>query len=174
MPPNPRKRPAELLSSAWQQFDKELQRYLMGRLHHAQNVQDLAQEVYLRLLRFEDAHQVRDFRAYLYRIASHVLYEFKFRSKDRFLTFDSQAVEDWSEHPSELPSDSLSERLSTEQQLDQMLEKLHPTCRAVLLAHKRDGLSYSEVAKALNLSEHTVKKYVCRAIATLRAAKWEP
>jgi RNA polymerase sigma-70 factor (ECF subfamily) len=170
---DPRKRAAELTGSAWKQFDKELRRYLMGRLHHAENAQDLAQEVYLRLLRFEDAHQVRDFRAYLYRIASHVVYEFKFRARERFLTFDSQAVEDWAERPPHVAPDQIGDQLSTERQLDQMLAKLQPTCRAVLLAHKRDGLSYSEVANKLGLSEHTVKKYVFRAIATLRAAKWD-
>ncbi len=166
-------RTGRFAGSAWAQFDKELQRYLLRRLRHAQNAQDLAQEVYLRLLRFEDATRVRDFRSYVYKIAAHVVYEFKFRARERFVTFDSEAVQEWEQDAAHAAVDPPEERLSAARQLDSMLTRLHPTCRAVLLAHKRDGLSYSEVAKKLGLSEHTVKKYVFRAVATLRMARWE-
>jgi RNA polymerase sigma-70 factor (ECF subfamily) len=158
-------------TAAWAQFDGQLQRYLLRRLRNAANAQDLAQEVYLRLLRFEGAAQVRDFRAYVYKIAAHVMYEFRFRARERFVTFDSEAVREWEQDSAQAESNPLEERLHAERELQALLAQLHPTCRAVLLAHKRDGLSYSEVAQRLGLSEHTVKKYVFRAMATLRMAR---
>jgi len=43
----------------WEQLDGELQRYLMRRLHNSHTARDVAQEVYLRLLRFEQLAEQR-------------------------------------------------------------------------------------------------------------------
>lgn len=40
--------------------------------------------------------------------------------------------------------------------------------RKCLLLAKRDGLSYKEIADELNLSEHTVRNHISRALETLR------
>ena len=45
--------------------------------------------------------------------------------------------------------------------------------RAVFVLRKRDGLSYTEIARALDISVHTVKKYLARAVAQCRSARWE-
>ena len=160
-------------SSLAEQHGKELQRYLARRLNGAQEARDLAQEVYLRLLRVGKQDLARDSPAYLYWIASHVVYEFKLRARRSPVTFDSEAVEARTEKPDEVLPDQLGESLSLRRELESALKPLPPTCRAVLLLHKRDGMSYEEVAKTLAISPHTVKKYVCRALAALRARKWE-
>ena len=43
--------------------------------------------------------------------------------------------------------------------------------RECLLLAKRDGLSYKEIADELNLSEHTVRNHISRALETLRKGK---
>ena len=40
--------------------------------------------------------------------------------------------------------------------------------RKCLLLAKRDGLSYKEIADELNISEHTVRNHISRALETLR------
>jgi RNA polymerase sigma-19 factor, ECF subfamily len=67
----------------------------------------------------------------------------------------------------------LADRLNLQQQLERALSQLPSTHAAVLLAHKRDGLSYEEVAAKLNLSVHTVEKYVTQAKARIRLMSWE-
>lgn len=160
--------------SVAEQYGKPLERYLMRRIRDGQDVRDLAQEVYLRLLRVGKGELAAgDSPAYLFWIASHVVYEFKLRARRERVIFDSDAADAQAEHPQEMARDPLSEELDITGQLDRALKRLPPAYRAVILMHKRDGLSFAEVAQELQLSKHTVKKYVGRALAALRAAKWD-
>lgn len=162
-------------SSVWHQYGAWLHRYLTRCLRHhdAANAQDLAQEVYLRLLRVQTGEPVRNWQAYLYRIASHVVYEFKLRARQDIVTFDSSAVESWDEHPPALVRDPIGDRVGTERQIDRALAQLLPLERAVLLMHKREGFEYAEVARELGISVNMVHKHLTRALAALRAVRWD-
>ncbi len=166
--------PVDSPVSVAEQYGKPLERYLMRRVRDGQDARDLAQEVYLRLLRVGKGELAAgDSPAYLFWIASHVVYEFKLRARRERVIFDSDAVDARTENPQEIERDPIGEELDLEGQLTRALKRLPPVYRAVILMHKRDGLSFAEVAEALQLSRHTVKKYVGRALAALRAAKWE-
>src|SRR5689334_12315029 len=54
---------------------QRLRRFLAARLAVAADVADLAQEVYLRLLRVEHHDQIRSPEGYLLTIASHAVYQ---------------------------------------------------------------------------------------------------
>jgi RNA polymerase sigma factor (sigma-70 family) len=167
------RRSTSLAGLAFEQYHAGLHSFLMRRLRSAQNAQDLAQEAYLRLLRLDRGALIRKPQAYLYRIASNLVYEFKLRERNEPVTFDSEALEHAAEFPAELPHTDDSERLIQAQQLEAMLSQLPPLYRAVFVLRKRDGLSYSEIARALQISVHTVKKYLARAVAQCRAGRWE-
>lgn len=160
----------------WQQYGRWLHRYLTRCLRHhdAQCARDLAQEVYLRLLRVEKGEPVRNYQAYLYRIASHVVYEFKLRARQEIVSFDSEMVEDWAGRPPAIAADPIGDRVSAERQLDRALAQLPAIARAVLLLQKRDGLEYAEIAQRLGISANMVHKHLTRSLALLRAAKWDP
>jgi RNA polymerase sigma factor (sigma-70 family) len=159
---------------AWQQYGHWLQRYLARCLRHhdSASAQDLAQEVYLRLLRVGKGEPVRNYQAYLYRIASHVVYEFKLRARREIVSFDSEAVESWDEHSSVVTADPIGEHVSAEREVDRALAQLHPLERTILLLQKRDGLEYTEIARELGMSVNMVHKHLTRALAALRAARW--
>ena len=156
--------------SDFEQYRVGLHRYLTKRLRSVHHAQDLAQEAYLRLLRVEDAEMVRKPQAYLYRIASNLAYEFKLREQREPVTFDSDVVEQLAEHPEGPVFDELGEHADASQQLEYVLMQLPPMYRAVFMLRKLDGLSYAEIAKSLELSVHTVKKYLARAVVRCRAA----
>ena len=160
---------------AFRRYTRELHQYLLRRLHKPQDADDLAQEVYMRLLRVDEEKCVHKPLAFLYGIASHVVADFRIETaqEQEHVMVDSEAVADWAEHPSSLPPDELADRLNLQQQLQRALAQLPPMHAAVLLAHKRDGMSYEEVAEKLSLSVHTVEKYVTQAKARIRTMPWE-
>lgn len=162
-------------ASAFQHYRRELHRYLTRRLRQPQDVDDLAQEVYLRLLRHDESKCVHKPLAYVYGVASHVVADFRIGEEQHreHLTFDSETEQSWSNEPSGGLPDDMADRLNLQQQLERALARLPPTQAAVLLAHKRDGLSYEEVATKLNLSIHTVEKYLTQAKARIRTMAWE-
>jgi RNA polymerase sigma factor (sigma-70 family) len=165
---DPRKSSIQLAGSVFNHYGQALQRYLLRRLRATQNVRDLEQEVYLRLLRVQDAELVRDPQAYMYRIASHVVHEFRQRTQTELVAFDSEVV---AEHEAQQPAvspDRLADELHAQRQLERVLKKLQPKWRAMFILHMRDGWSHEEVATKLNVSVHTVKKQMFRAFLALR------
>ncbi|NLG78186.1 MAG: RNA polymerase sigma factor [Xanthomonadaceae bacterium] len=157
--------------SAYEQYHAELHRFLIRRLQSAHHAQDLAQEAYLRLLRVERAELVRQPRAYLYRIAVNLISEFRLRASREPIVFDSDALAAAAEHLADAPADE-GERAADAQQIELILEQLPPLYRAIFVLRKRDGLSYQEIAERLEISVHTVKKYLARAVAKCRSAHW--
>jgi RNA polymerase sigma-70 factor (ECF subfamily) len=153
------------------EYYTELHRFLIRRLRGSHQAQDLAQEAYLRLLRVDRAELVRQPRAYLYRIAVNLVSEFRLRSQREPIAYDSETLDALAEIAgAEAPGEV--ERAAEAQQIEGFLEQLPPLYRAILLLRKRDGLSYQEIAQQLDISVHTVKKYLARAVAKCRHASW--
>ena len=63
------------ISALAEQYGKRLKRFIFKRSRNAVDVADLAQEVFLRLLRAENLQAVRSPEAYLFTVASHVLHQ---------------------------------------------------------------------------------------------------
>ena len=129
---------------------------------------DLAQEVYLRMLRVADTDAIRDLEAYLFGVASHVAKEHAAVEWRRGRTVD---VDDASiqEQIAELPS--FDGQIDTEQRvtrLREVLRQLPPKCQAAVVLQYRYGLSYAEIAARLGISAHMVKKYVGQALGHCR------
>lgn len=157
-------------ASSFRNYDKQLHRYLARRLTQRQDAEDLAQEVYLRLLRIDATKRVQKPVAYIFGIASHVVADFRSESwqeHERQLDRDDES-DDRASSP-----DDLADRLNLQQQLERAFARLPQTHAMVLIAHKHRGLSYEEVAAELGLSIHTVEKYVTQAKALIRTMTWE-
>lgn len=164
--------PPSLGEIAAQEYREHLQRFLVRRIRRAQDVQDLSQEVYLRLLRIQEPGYLREPLAYLYRTASNVVYEF-LRSRREHVLFDSEVADRVAATTEQPRSGELAEQLSCEREVERVLATLPPLQKAILVLQKRDGLSYEEIGQKLSLSVHTVEKYLFRALATLRATPWD-
>src|SRR5215475_4538400 len=79
-----------LLAGWRQRWNKSLFQFLRQRVRDAVDIEDLAQETYLRLLRARDLTEVRNPQAYLLQVASHVALEWV----DRQPRSDSMVVLD--------------------------------------------------------------------------------
>jgi RNA polymerase sigma-70 factor (ECF subfamily) len=143
--------------------------YFRRRVADRGDAEDLAQEVYLRLLRTDagERREILNPEAYLYTIAVNLAREHAAaRSRAPFSTDDIDRV-------AEVVAD---ERLSEEaldrerrfRLLADAIEQLPPKNRAVLLMQYRDNLSYREIAERLQVSTHMVKKHVVKALALCR------
>jgi RNA polymerase sigma factor (sigma-70 family) len=174
MPYESAKSAVSLASSAFRDHAPELHRYLLRRIGHAQDADDLAQEVFARLLRVRDAELVRKPLAYLLGIATHVVREFRQRKVNDPVLFDSELTDIVCENSHCIATHGPAEDLELTNRLDCALARLPPTHQLVLLLVKRDGLSYSEAAKFAGLSVHTIEKYVVEARARLRVMLQEP
>ncbi|MGA2187102.1 MAG: RNA polymerase sigma factor [Steroidobacteraceae bacterium] len=163
-----------LAKTAFRNHAVDLQRFLIRRVSHAQDADDLAQEVFARLLRVRDADLIRTPLAYLLGIATHVVREFRQRRHNERVVYDSDVTDALCEHADQAACAGVEERLELQDRLDRAMMQLSPTHQLVVLLVKRDGLSYAEAAKAAGLSIHTIEKYLVEARAQLRIRLEEP
>jgi len=154
--------------SAVRSYDAELHRFLRKRVHRAQDLDDVVQEVYLRLLRVKNTDMVRNPLAYIYGVASHVVREFNMRNGKQRVVFDSSTADAVAD--SQAPTDPVDAGGYFERQVSDALAQLSPQRMAVLLLERRDGLTREQIAQKLGLSVHTVKKYAVEALAHVRAS----
>jgi RNA polymerase sigma-19 factor, ECF subfamily len=165
--------------SAAERYVTELRRYLLRRLGGPQDVEDLVQEVYLKLLTINPEIRVEKPLAFIFHVAALVLANHRSGAAlDREVLTYIADQEDMEKSPaimervSEALSDRLEESLIVHQQLEQALQRIPPKHAAILLMAKRDGMTYAEIAAELGLSAHSVHKYLQEALAQLRRQRW--
>jgi len=166
---------ALLKGPAYREYSRALHRYLVRRLHRPADIDDLAQEVFLRFLRIDDMEAIRQPHHYFFGIAGNVIREYRMRQEAEHsrVTYDSDAVDAEAEHPHELASEDFADQLDRVQQLEKALLRLAPLDRAVVVFIKRDGMSYEETAQATGLTYYQVEKYYFRALSQLRKMAWD-
>jgi RNA polymerase sigma factor (sigma-70 family) len=146
-----------------------LSSYFLRRVSHRWDAQDLVQEVYLRLLRIGPAEvaNIRDPEAYLFTVAANLAKEHAVLRQQLPLGGDSlEAVMEQFGAPCNVEADM--DRDLRRQRLGALIERLSPKCRAVLVMHYRDELSYREIAERLSISTNMVKKYIVKGLAACR------
>lgn len=146
----------------------QLQRFLIARARNFAEVPDLVQEVYLRMLRVPNAESIRSPEAYLFTVAQHVLAQHTLRQS---ATPPSIELSEMLEPPSANHDADPALALEAQQCLDRLqggLDDLSPKMRATFILHRRDGLSFDEIAEKLGISLPMVKKYLMKALMQLR------
>lgn len=121
------------------------------------------------MLQMESCREVRNPKAYAFRVAANLLYDRRQAQLRERVTFDSEAVEQLSESRSDPHAEHMDLVLDREQQLKILLARMPPLHLRILLMRKHDGMSLPEIAQALGLSGHTVKKYLYQAVAKCKA-----
>lgn len=144
-------------------------RSLLGRHAHRQtDVADLAQEVYLRLLRHPDPDSIENPEAYLFTVATNLARERALSARKRGIeiTPDMAESEVWlalvPRFDEEIDEGRRAESVRA------VLGELPPKCRDAVILHYHDGLTYAEAGARLGVSPHAVKKYIVKALAHFR------
>ncbi|HKQ82854.1 MAG TPA: sigma-70 family RNA polymerase sigma factor [Steroidobacteraceae bacterium] len=154
-------------------YGSDLYFFLLSRVRNEHEAKDVAQEIYLRLLRLGQGELVRDPHAYVYFVARQVLAQFSMRAKHSPLVYDSTLLGSRDRHPDELTRDVVSEPWMALAEVEEMLAALPTMHRKVFTMRKLDDLSWTEIAKQLDISVHTVKKYLCEANARISVSRRE-
>jgi RNA polymerase sigma factor (sigma-70 family) len=151
-----------------------LQAFFYRRVRHRSDASDLAQEVYLRMLRVKDTSAVRDAEAYLYSVASNLAKEHAASSRRRGVSVD---VEDATIQEQLAQPPSFEGEILTAQQMKRLravLRGLPPKCHAAVVLQYVYGQSHQQIAERLQVSPRMVKQYVGQALGLCRRrmASW--
>lgn len=142
-----------------------LRRFLTARLRNSADVADLAQEVFLRMLRVERQDKIRSPQAYLLTIAGHVLHQHALKSAAQPEPVDVTEVIEEAELIDETDPAvhlHLERRLEA---LDRALARLSTKTRVAFLLQRRDGCTLDEIAERMGISRAMVKKHLAKAVS---------
>jgi len=145
-----------------------LQAFFRRRVQSKADAQDLAQEVYLRMLRVSDQEAIRNPVLYLYTVANNLAKEQVVLDRRRASGVDVEEAESH-EQLQRLPTfDVELDQAQRTERLLVVLKQLSPKCQAAVALRFTEGLSYREVALRMGVSAQMVKKYVAHALVHCR------
>jgi RNA polymerase sigma-70 factor (ECF subfamily) len=162
-PNEPVRRPLSAVSTAFVANSDFLKRFLSRYFANQQDIEDVAQEAYLRAYVAEQQKEIEQPKAYLFRIAKNLALT--------KLTRKSNKITDYIEESGEsvviecgAAADVEVEALETLGLYCEAVAALPEKCRQVFLLRKVHGLAHKEIAKRMLLSVSSVEKYLLRGI----------
>jgi RNA polymerase sigma-70 factor, ECF subfamily len=167
-------------------FEEIVERYqhrLVAVLHHlvgnADEAEDLAQEVFLRVYRARKKYRARcKFSTWLFTIANNLaINTLRSRQRKPVVPLNTRDSGPLGPRPAEqLVLDSGSQPAQRMQQQElaaivrQALDGLNERQRMAVLLNKFEDMNYAAIAEIMGLSSKAVKSLLCRARTNLRAA----
>jgi DNA-directed RNA polymerase specialized sigma24 family protein len=140
---------------AFIEHGQDLFRFLSKRRRSASQDHKLAQETYARLVRMPTNDLVRDPQSYLFRVAGNLLHEFELDGSSsttrRFWKVEGLATNGGA-------GDCSVDNALRGVQVREILKELSPLSRAALILHRRDGMSYEQIADQVGVSPLRVRQ----------------
>jgi RNA polymerase sigma factor (sigma-70 family) len=145
-----------------------LQRFFVRRIRSKADAVDLAQEVYVRMLRISDQDAIRNPVHYLYTVANNLVKEHAVLERRQASGIDideapaHERLETLPEFDGDLDARQRVARLGV------VLKQLRPKCRAAVELRYTQGLTFREIAMHLGVSPQMAKKYVAQGLSHCR------
>jgi len=167
----------KFVAQCYEQFGERLNRYLSRQLRRScgnpQDVRDLAQEVWCRLLRIKDTTEVLEPMAYIHTSALNVLREHYLLGRRQSASLAGVDRAQDAVDELDCTAADAAEELALEAELDRTIALLPKMQREVLFLKTIDGYDWSEIGKKLNLTENTAYMYFWRAMTALKKSREE-
>jgi RNA polymerase sigma factor (sigma-70 family) len=159
---------ASLVERLFAEQRTALQAFFRRRVRSQADVPDLAQEVYLRMLRVSDQEAIRNPVLYLFTVANNLVKEHAVLERRRAGGVDIDEITTH-EQLEVLPTfDGDLDAAQRAARLQTVLKQLRPKCHAAVVLRFTHGLSYREVAIRLGVSPQMARKYVMQALSHCR------
>jgi RNA polymerase sigma factor (sigma-70 family) len=153
------------IAGLFRDHNAALLRFATTKLGSEQEARDVAQEAYVRLLQLDKPETIGYLRAFLFKITANLAMD-RLRARRRAPMTQTASDEDL-----------ITFELSPERQcvgqemvaiLHSALSELPSKCREVLILHRFEGLSRTEIAERMGLGERMVRLYMARALEHLQ------
>ena len=145
-----------------------LQSFFRRRIRSKADAADMAQEVYVRMLRISNQAAIRDPVPYLYTVANNLVKEHAVLDRRQASGIDIEQVATH-EQLETLPAfDGELDAAQRVARLQVVLEQLRPRWQAAVELRFTHGLPYREIALRLGVSQQMAKRYVAQALLHCR------
>jgi len=147
------------------QYEGALRDFFGRRVRSRDEVDDLVQEAFARLIASDERRDVQFPVAYLFRIASNLIHD---RGRRRARGLVEEVLDEEDETLGVAPDQEDRRHLQDLRlRLDTVLARLSPRCRDVFIMRRFKNMTTPEIAGALRISHRMVQKHMTRAMAAI-------
>jgi RNA polymerase sigma-70 factor (ECF subfamily) len=147
-----------------------LKRFLRRFIKSRDDVDDLAQECFLRAYAAESDREIKSPRAFLFTVAKNLaLNELARRANAAVEPLGDLADQEVLKDESRVAVDDEVDGRECVRQLARAIASLPPQCSKVFILRKMQGLSHKEIASRLNISVRTVENHIALGLLRCKA-----
>ena len=162
------RRPLSAVSAAFLENRAFIKRFLGRFFSDRQDIEDVAQEAYLRAYAAEQQKEIEQPKAFLFRIAKNLALTKLTKKSEKITDFieecGASVVIEYG-----ASADSEVEALQSLGLYCDAVATLPEKCRQVFLLRKVHGLAHKEIAERMSLSVSSVEKYLHRSVLECKA-----
>lgn len=151
------------VSIAYARYRSSLKRFIGRFMRTPPDIEDIAQEAFLRAYAVERKRPIEQPKSFLFRIAKHVALSELARKSRQITDYIEDSVDSTVIHTVSSAEEEISARQTLGLHCEAVAE-LPPQCRQVYLLRKVHGLSHKEISEQLGIAVSTVEKHLIKAV----------
>lgn len=159
----------QILADYYRRYKRDLRAYIYAEFDlRFIDPEDVIQQVFMKFAELKNLHEIKTPRAFLLRMAYHIIISAKRRHKvrEKYADLVGENYDSWSDGREITPERTCEGR----EQLNivvRTIEKMPHNRRCMLLLRRINDLTYVEIARRFEVSQTCVKKHVARATRDL-------
>ena len=146
-------------------YQPKVKAFLAGFIKDEEEVSDMSQDIFFKIwANRKSISQVNSFKAYLFRMARNMIYDYFEHSLVRD-SYEHKQLE--KAHYTELIEDNLYAK-ELEMLLDIAIEQMPKQRKRIFIMSRKEGRTNEEIADQLQINKRTVENHITQALSDLR------
>lgn len=155
------------ITKAFVEQQRPLKSFISRFIRRPQDIDDIAQETFVRAFLAEKKGEIQHPKAYIYRVARNLAFETLTKKSTQLTSYIEDSCDQSLLHSGENVEDSM---VVTEkfERVKVAIAEMPPQCQRVFIMHKVYGFKYREISQQLGISVSTVEKHIMTGLKKCR------
>ena len=152
---------------AFKEQQMPLKAFISRLIRKPQDIDDIAQETFVRAFLAEQKGTIQHPKAYLYRVARNLTFEILSKKSNKLTSY----IEDSSDYSLLESGEDIENKAIVMEKFDRVkiaIAEMPPQCQRVFIMHKVYGFKYREISQQLGISVSTVEKHMMTGLKKCR------
>lgn len=158
---------AAALDALARRFRDPLLRYYSRKVRTPEDAEELAQEVFLRLLKRADLGEIANIEGFVFVVAANLLKDY-YRDRARHGGSKLTSLDNLQLKSAERSPGEIIEGRDDVGVLLRSIEELPPKCRAVFVLYRFEEVPHAEIARRMGITISMVEKHIAAALVQLK------
>ncbi len=165
---------SEILERMFKEHGGALRSFLRARIGSGVDIDDVVQEVFLRLAKMDDLFDSLSpcsgsNRSFILTAANNMVVDMERRKAVR-KKYNADHSDQEKQRVTEITPEKIAEESEQLEMINRVIMDMRPNWRRVLILNRLENKSYRQLAGEMGVSVKQIEKYMSRALATIRDA----